>query len=516
MISEDCLLELILNIGDTDCEESILQRFTPLFCEKLNSKHAVILKRENTSDNYTKIFQIPKEGLNGLSIDVNNKSIELIRNAPNSINEFTIKDLIFKIIPLDKYGYLVFDCCSEPNNNVLEKLLLVLNHLGKLLILVKEKKHRKQAEELLEKREKFQHLSLEINHASVFENNFETGKVTSTPHLYYHLGYSDEELPKTLNDTTRFIHPDDYPKVMEAAHSHFYGDNPEYYAEFRLKSKSGDWVWVSGRGKVIKRNLKGEPTTLLGISQVITKRKQVEFELIKAKEKAEESDKLKSSFLANMSHEIRTPMNGILGFTEILKDPFLEQHLRVKYIDLVEKSGYRMLNIINDLIDISKIESGQMEMHLSAVNVKNVVKYIFNFFKLEVFQNKMDFIIDIPNDNNDITITTDLEKVYAVFSNLVKNAIKYSTAGSITIGYKQKEHFIEYFVKDTGLGIDENMIEKIFDRFVQSKDDRKVRVEGAGLGLSICKAYIEMLGGQLWVESKISEGSTFFFTIPFM
>ncbi len=516
-MSEDSLLELILNIGDTtDNEESILQRFTSRFCDKFNIKHAFVLKRENNSNIYHKIFQTPKEGLNGITNDVNNKCCKLLNQSPESVMEFTVQDKTFKIFPLHTFGYFVFECCSKQDNYSIDKLSLILNHLGKFLVLFDERNKRIEIENTFKKREKFQHLSLEINHASVFENNFETGKVISTPHLYYYLGYSDEDLPQTLNDTTKLIHPEDLPKVMDNIYAHFDGISPEYYAEFRLKSKSNEWIWVNGRGKATHRNSEGKPITLLGISQVISKRKQTEFELIKAKEKAEESDRLKSAFLANMSHEIRTPMNGILGFTEILKDPFLEQDLRIKYIDLIEKSGYRMLNIINDLIDISKIESGQMEIQLTKVNVNQVVNSIYNFFKPEVLKNKMDFIIDIPDNNDETIITTDIEKVYAVFSNLVKNAIKYSTRGAITIGYKYEEHFIVYYVKDTGLGIQENMLNKVFDRFVQSKDVRKIKVEGAGLGLSICKAYIEMLGGKIWVESKISKGSTFFFTIPMM
>jgi len=516
VICVDNLLELLLRIGDIDSEESILENFIPAFCQSSQSKNAFVLKKKNITNFYENVFQFPKERLNGLTEDVQKKCIKKISLAQNSYCHCTFKDLLFKIFPMHTFGFLVIENNAELNKNTINKLSLITNHLGKILLLAKEKTQRQEIEDLLNKREQFQHLSLEINHASVFENNFETGKVSSTPHLYYYLGYSDEDLPQNISDTTKFIHPDDLQMVLNHLYDHFDGNSPEYYAEFRMKSKSDEWVWVNGRGKATQRNEEGKPVTLLGISQVITKRKQAELDLIKAKEKAEESDKLKSAFLANMSHEIRTPLNGILGFTEILKDPYLEQELRIKYIDLIEKSGYRMLNIINDLIDISKIESGQMEIQLSKVNIINVVNYIYNFFKPEVLKNQMDFIIDVPAEDSNKTITTDLEKVYAIFSNLVKNAIKYSTKGSITIGYKYEEHFIVYFVKDTGLGIQESMIEKVFDRFVQSKDVRKIKVEGAGLGLSICKAYVEMLGGNIWVESKLTEGSTFYFTIPIM
>jgi signal transduction histidine kinase len=247
----------------------------------------------------------------------------------------------------------------------------------------------------------------------------------------------------------------------------------------------------------------------------ITERKLSEIELKKAKVRAEESDRLKSAFLANMSHEIRTPMNGILGFSELLKNPELTGDQQQEYISIIEKSGARMLNIINDIVDISKIEAGLMKLYIKESNINEQIEYIYTFFKPEVEARgmKLSFRISLPGD--DSIIYTDREKIYAVFTNLVKNAIKYTEAGAIDFGYFKRGDFLEFYVKDTGIGIPKERQAAIFERFVQADISNKMAHQGAGLGLSISKAYIEMLGGKIWVESQEGIGSTFYFTLPY-
>jgi len=252
-----------------------------------------------------------------------------------------------------------------------------------------------------------------------------------------------------------------------------------------------------------------------GISEDITDRKLAEFELLKAKDKAEESDRLKSAFLANMSHEIRTPMNGILGFADLLKEPNLSGDSQQEYIQVIQKSGIRMLNIINDIIDISKIESGQMEVNISETNVNDQTNYIYTFFKPEVEQKGLQFILKNALPNNEVILKTDREKIYAILTNLVKNAIKFTQKGSIEFGYNLKKDELEFFIKDTGAGIPKDQINLIFERFRQGSESLSKQYEGSGLGLSISKAYIELLGGKIWVESEVGKGTTFYFTIPY-
>jgi signal transduction histidine kinase/CheY-like chemotaxis protein len=238
-------------------------------------------------------------------------------------------------------------------------------------------------------------------------------------------------------------------------------------------------------------------------------------ELSLAKEKAEESDRLKSAFLANMSHEIRTPMNGILGFADLLKEPNLTGEKQQKYIRIIEKGGARMLNIINDIISISKIESGQVEVNIQESNINEQIEYIYTFFKPEIEAKGMKFFFNNTLPSKEAFIKTDREKVFAILTNLIKNAIKYTNKGSVEFGYTIKSKFLEFYVKDTGVGINRDKQKIIFERFMQADITDKNALQGAGLGLSISKAYVEILGGELWVESKIGSGSIFYFTLPY-
>ncbi len=212
-------------------------------------------------------------------------------------------------------------------------------------------------------------------------------------------------------------------------------------------------------------------------------------------------------------------MNGILGFAELLKEPKLTNEEQLEYIGIIEKSGVRMLNIINDIISISKIESGLMNVFLSETNINEQIEYLFTFFKPEVHKKGMQLTFRNGLKKKAAIITTDREKVYAILTNLVKNAIKYSDTGSIEFGYDLVVTpcmaSLQFYVKDTGIGIPREKKKSIFERFVQADTGNKRAYEGAGLGLAITRAYVEMLGGKIWVESEIGKGSVFYFTLPF-
>lgn len=261
---------------------------------------------------------------------------------------------------------------------------------------------------------------------------------------------------------------------------------------------------------------------LLEIFIDITDRKLAENELIEAKNKAEESDRLKSAFLANMSHEIRTPMNGIMGFAELLKSPNLSGDQQQEYIGIIEKSGDRMLKIINDIIDISKIEAGLMTLEISESNINDQIEYIYTFFKPEVEAKGMKLLFKNSLPANEAVINTDREKIFAILTNLVKNAIKFSRNGFIEFGYeivKEKQtdaSMLQFYVKDTGKGIPDEKKDVIFTRFMQAGKSYDINREGTGLGLSISKAYVQLLGGKIWVDTEEGKGSTFYFTIPYI
>jgi hypothetical protein len=293
-------------------------------------------------------------------------------------------------------------------------------------------------------------------------------------------------------------------------------DEPLIIVEEVINTKDGTKILFTKKVAIKDKN--GKVKYLLGISEDITAKKEIERELIIAKEHAEQSDRLKSAFLANMSHEIRTPMNGILGFAELLKEPNLSGEKQQKYIDIIQKSGVRMLNIINDIVDISKIEAGLMQVDIRDSNINEQIGYIYTFFKPEVEAKGLQFLIKNTLPEIEANVKTDREKLYAILTNLIKNAIKFTNEGSIEFGY----HLIkdngtgklEFYVKDTGIGIPADRQEAIFERFIQADISNLMVLQGTGLGLSITKAYVEILGGNIWVESKEDVGSTFYFTIP--
>jgi CheY-like chemotaxis protein len=245
-----------------------------------------------------------------------------------------------------------------------------------------------------------------------------------------------------------------------------------------------------------------------------------------AKEKAEESDRLKSAFLANISHEIRTPMNGILGFVELLKEPDLTGEEQQEYFQIIEKSGERMVNIINDIVDLSKIESGQIKVSISETNVNEQIEFVYALLRQEIEQKGLQISFENSLHEKDVIIKTDKEKLYAILSNLVKNAIKFTKKGFIEVGCGLVEthgsgslkepDLLQFYVKDTGIGIRHEQQEFIFERFRQGSESLNKNYQGAGLGLSISKAYVEILGGEIWVESEEGLGSTFYFTLPFL
>lgn len=240
-------------------------------------------------------------------------------------------------------------------------------------------------------------------------------------------------------------------------------------------------------------------------------------ELKKAKEKAEESDRLKSAFMANMSHEIRTPMNGILGFADLLKRPNLSGESQSKYIDIIEVSGRRMLEIINDLIDISRIEAGQIEIKKETFDVLELVDELYTFFTPEAKSKGITLTKNIQLDPENRKIETDRTKVAQIITNLIKNALKFTgREGNIEIGCKiTTNQHIQFYIKDNGPGIRREIQDKIFDRFRQGDVSQTEIHEGVGLGLSISKAFVELLGGEIGLDSSPEKGSTFFFSIPY-
>lgn len=320
------------------------------------------------------------------------------------------------------------------------------------------------------------------------------------------LDYSREELLRmnvaevSMEENTSSFATPKFVKLMKEGY---------LATELKIRKKDGTLLPVDLNAVVLPNGL------VYGSCRDISIRKKTEQELIKAKEKAEEGDRLKSAFLANMSHEIRTPMNGILGFANLLNNPDLSTENQQEYIRMIEKSGERMLNIINDLINIAEIESGQIKIIRSESNINEEIRYLYDFFKPETDHKKLVFTCHTPLPDEEALIQTDHDKLLNILTNLIKNAIKFTKKGRIDFGYQIEGDQIHFYIKDTGIGIPKEKQQSIFERFVQADMNLARSYEGSGLGLSITKAYVEKMEGCIWVESEEGRGTAFHFKIPF-
>lgn len=311
------------------------------------------------------------------------------------------------------------------------------------------------------------------------------------------------------------IHPDDlegYKKLLEKSATEL----SFWKTELRILMPDGRIKWLDARGIPNKGEGGSIIWDIIGID--ISDRKQAEQDLVVAKKKAEENDKLKSAFLANMSHEIRTPMNGLIGFADLLKEKNLNDEERNYYIDIIQTNSNNLLNLINDIIDISKIEAGQLNVRLKPCKPAQIIRELeetFNQIKRQKNKSHIQFVTSISKKDANVQIKTDSERLKQVLTNLLSNALKFSDDGTIEFGFTVSASKIKFFVKDEGTGISKKDLKSIFNRFERADNANKKVIEGTGLGLSISKGIVELLQGNINVKSTEGKGTTFEFSIPF-
>lgn len=334
--------------------------------------------------------------------------------------------------------------------------------------------------------------------------------------INYDITYVTHKLCKTRNsrmmterDGDMLVHPDDRAGMREAYYDLYYDRATIVRKEHRSMfwEGSNEYVWFESFVTVGDRDGEGHPTLLVGGSLLIDERKKMEGELLKAKEAAEISNHLKSAFLANMSHEIRTPLNAIVGFSNVLAYTE-DENERQEYIKIIENNNTLLLQLIGDILDLSKIEAGVFEFVYSKVNLNVLLMEVIRAARLRLKDDSVvvEFVECLP----ECVICSDVNRLMQVMNNLITNAIKFTAKGSIRVGYRLREDESLYFyVSDTGCGIPADKLKEVFGRFVKLNSFQ----QGTGLGLSICESIVTRLGGQIGVMSEVGQGSTFWFTL---
>jgi len=319
------------------------------------------------------------------------------------------------------------------------------------------------------------------------------------------------------------IGKNDFDLFPEEIASKFWADDmtvlktgvPVISTEEHLISTYGEEKWLV-TSKIPFKDKRNKIIGLVGIGYDITEKKQMIAELIEAKEKAEESDKLKSAFLANMSHEIRTPLNSILGFSNFLTgDDELSIEEKTEYSDIINKSAESLLQIINDIIDISSLETGQLKTFVRPIDVNRIFRSLHLVFSRKLVEMNKSHIILEMLVSEEITIMADENRFIQIITNLANNAMKFTSKGTIRFGVESHDKTkAVFFVSDTGIGIKPEMFDSVFERFRQVEDDKNRSFGGNGLGLAIVKNLVELMGGTISVESEVGKGSIFRFTLP--
>ena len=398
------------------------------------------------------------------------------------------------------FGFLSFNFCW--NKQWDEKDVELMSQISQI---VSTATKRWQVETSLQQSQRTMQKVLDNINANIFVSDYDTLKV-----IFANKPFREEagEVPENA-ECWRMLNAGlengckhcPKPKLLDANRKftgvHFWEDyNPVTKRWYTIQSMA--IKWLDGRWAIME------------LATDITTRKQVELELIQAKEKAEESDRLKSAFLANMSHEIRTPLNAIVGFSSLLAETD-EAELRHVYMSLVQENNELLLNLISDILDISKIEAGMIDLVMGRVDVPQLCREVIATFS----HKKRDSAVELRFDENSpqIVIDADKNRIVQVLSNFLTNALKFTTKGSITLSYSlEDENQVRFCVTDTGKGIPDEQKHEIFNRFVKLDSF----VQGAGLGLSICQSLVKRMGGKIGVESREGEGSCFWFTHPYV
>ncbi len=348
--------------------------------------------------------------------------------------------------------------------------------------------------------------------------DYKTGQMHFNENRSRMLGFGADELPHTYKEIIRMIHPDDYEHTMLQLQELLSGAQPNYEAEFRLKTKMGEWRWFFDKGKIVETDILGKPVRLAGVLIDIHERKNIENLLIVECETAVSESRAKSSFLASMSHEIYTPMAGVIGMADILKQSKLSEE-QEEYLNVIVKSATNLMSILNDIMEYSKLESGKLEFHEKPFSVHQVIEEVTGSY-FDMAHEKGIELLSFQDPNIPVEVVGDPVRLRQVMKIFTDNAFKFTDKGEIRI----EAHFlswddetvkVKFNICDTGIGISEAGLKRLFTSFSRLDSPGSKKYSGGGLGLAIARRLIDRMNGHIAVETKPGKGTTFSITIDF-
>ena len=507
--------------------------------EQLNAMHKKLNKelkiaKQRAKKNEENLEAIINQSVDGIAVADNNGNYVFVNPTLCKMTGYSKEEFsemtVFDLNPRGR-DYLPYSKVQRIHKNKSLRIHIDKKDGAKLLIemIVKDIKinnekfllgtHRDISDKINDERE-IQKLSVAVEQSAntIVITDIEGNIEYVNPKFTEITGYTFAEV---LGQNPRILNAKMQPKSYYANLWQTITKGKIWKGEFYNKKKNGDFYWEQVTITPIKDDL-GTITNFLAIKEDITARKKAEQEVEQknkelkiAKEKAEESDRLKSAFLANMSHEIRTPMNSIIGFAQILKASSKTKIQKERFADIIQGQGRHLLNLINDIIDISKIDANQLNIVEKEFELNIFLSQLCESFKNQINQDVKIVLRCGAKIGNDIIIT-DRTRLQQILVNLIGNSVKFTDLGSIEVGYSiRTDNMIEFWVKDTGIGISEKEQQFVFDRFRQVDESSTRKYGGTGLGLAISKACVNLLGGEIWVESKQAIGSTFHFTINY-
>lgn len=428
----------------------------------------------------------------------------------------TLKAFKIKESTLPPLSILLFNNLSFYQKNkglICSVVLIILFLLGSIFILFFNIKKRIRAEKAAKASEQRWKFALEGVEHGIWEWDLTTNKVDFSSVYFSVLGYQKKEMPSNVKEWDALLHPEDRGKIKKEISNHIKGLTPFYQYTYRILKKDGTYIWLLDRGKVMEFDENKKPLKMLGVHTNVSEQKNIEANLILAKEEAEQANQSKREFLSHMSHEIRTPLTGIIGSASLLVERKELPSTSLELVEIIKKSSDMLLNLLNDFLDLAKIEAGKMKIQPKMFSTHKFFNDVQTIFQAPIQHKNIDFILE-KQENLPPFVLGDEFRIKQILNNLLSNALKFTYQGAITFGLSYQEPYIIIKVSDTGVGIGEKKMAQLFESFDQEKGTTAHKYGGTGLGLSIVKKLVDLMQGKITAQSTLNKGTSFCVKLP--